>query len=100
MGVDTKLMNRALLFTLLVCLVSIANNLVAVSREDSFVDYADYNSPAEQISLWDKVSENVYVSYPFGNNAYNTIRQYLLRADTKRITSFYVENGRAKVVFN
>ena len=100
MGINQKLLNRALLMTLCVCIMLMAGNMSRLFyASQELICIGESQQKLAELSLWENSSFGVYTMDEFCLNGYLSLRDYLNKVVDKRIISFEVLNGRAKVVF-
>jgi hypothetical protein len=100
MGFNQRFLNSSMFITLMICFVSLFVNLQRImSIYNVKYSYNELEIKQQQLSLWEQISPNVYHSYPFSVPVFMSLRNFLLRVEDKKILSFEVNNGRAKIVF-
>ena len=101
MGIDQKLLNKSLFITLCLCLLFLSGNTMRLFASSAVsVETNTTLHLSKQLDLWEKVEEGIYVLYPFTYTGFNSLKQYLTYKNDKKLISFEVVNGRAKVVFD
>ncbi|MDD4527520.1 MAG: hypothetical protein PHF25_05725 [Candidatus Margulisbacteria bacterium] len=99
MGINQSVLNKYLFLTLCVCTLLLTGNMSRLFGS-SFVplQLTEQQSGQANLGLWQEQSGGIFVMNPFNLNGYYALKEYLGKVTDKRIISFEVFHGRAKVV--
>ncbi len=100
MDFDTRFLNRSFFLTLCVCLLVLSSNIAWSLRGYNSLQKNEIDNQNKQtLTVWEKINDSVYVLEPFSFPGYIVLRQFLAKTEDRKLVSFEVIQGRAKVVF-
>lgn len=101
MGIDQKLLTQALFMTLCLCLLLLSGNTIRLFASSPLqTETQIVTSTPKYLDLWEEADSGVYVLYPFTYAGFNVLKQFLTYTSEKRLLSFEIINGKAKVIFD